>query len=120
MSPKKIQYDDKNTSPCKSDDSESGYSSTNSFDENPKVEALVMDQQEPFCVCIYYCIMEFRWGGTTMTQIIVGLTYQVLGGLIQMYWLKQSEGPCLGGGGYRNDANYCGIDRPGCDGGGFV
>ena len=35
-------------SPCKSDDSESGYSSTKSFDENPKVEALVSDLNKVF------------------------------------------------------------------------
>ena len=56
-------------------------------------------------------------GGTAMTQIIVGLTDQVVGGFIWMYWTQRSEGPCLGGGGYRNDANYCGINRPGCWGG---
>ena len=35
-------------SPCKSDDSESGYSSTNSFNENPKVEALFSELNKAF------------------------------------------------------------------------
>ena len=46
--PRKYNMMIKNTSPCKSDDSESGYSSTNSFDENPKVEALVSDLNRAF------------------------------------------------------------------------
>ena len=62
----------------------------------------VTDQQKPFCVCIYYGITEFRWGG-----------------FVRMYWTQRSEGPCLGGQGYCNDANYCGIDRPGCGGGSY-
>ena len=36
-------------------------------------------------------------GGTTMMQIITGLTGHIVGGFVRMYWTQQSEGPCLGG-----------------------
>ena len=95
-----------------------------------------MDQQEPFCVCIYYGITEFRWGGsykctghnrvkghvwgeggTAMMQIIARLTGQVVGeGLYECTGHNGVKGNVWGGGGYHNNANYCGIDRPGCGG----
>ena len=95
MSPEKIQHDDKNTSPCKSDDSESGYSSTNSFDENPKVEALVSDLNRAFMEkkCVSRESDNFKilrsWINRNLfvyvfitTLRIWGLTGQVKGGFV--------------------------------------
>ena len=68
----------------------------------------VMDQQESFCVCIYYGIT------------VVGIDRPGCGGGVHMYWTQQSERLYSGGGGgNHNHENYSRIDRPGCGEGGF-
>ena len=94
----------------------------------------VTDQQEPFCVCIYYGITEFRchvvggglyqctvynrvkghvWGGTTIMPLIPGLRGQVVGGGTEiMPLILGVRGQVVGG--YHNHATYSRIERPGC------